>query len=625
MLTEFQAIAEIGRTDFHALVRARRHRDNAPVLLKAAVSIPPRAIERRQLEHEHEILRQLRVPGIPASLVFISGPEHCCLVLEDRGGVVLCELLDSRQLDMEWFFAVALDLAEILGELHQLDIIHQRISPASILVQPENGEVTLLDFSGAARNAGEVQAQADHSSLRALRYFSPEQTGRMNRAVDYRADFYSLGAVFHEMLTGAPPFQSDDPVALIHAHIARSPVPPHEVNAAIPDPLSSIVMKLLAKSPDHRYQSARGLRADLEHCGREWKARRSISPFQLGQRDISDRFLIPQKLYGRAREVETLVSTFNRASAGAAELLLVAGYSGIGKTSFVHELCRPTVRQSGYFITGKFDQVARDIPYGALFQAFRAFMQQLLAENDESQGHWRAQLGEALGVNGGVIAEVIPEIEFIIGKQAPPPPLGPKEAQNRFQLVFQNLLGALARRENPLVIFLDDLQWADLATLGLLHVLLTNPDSRHFLIIGAYRDNEVNANHPLVRAVAELEAVHARVDRLKLGPLHLPELTQLIGDTMRRTTPQVEPLARLLKEKTDGNPFFVGQFLKTLHQEKLLSFDANQNQWTFKTDAIARAGMTDNVIDLMTSKIRRLPHHTQSRLMLAACIGKRSL
>lgn len=618
----YEVIQEISRNDWHALHRGRRQKDRQLVLLKLPHRDSPSVAEVELLEREFEFLHELSIAGIPRAYDLLRQDHSCCLVLEDRGGMPLQALPTWRCPDLDFFLKLAIRLSTILIQLHRQEIIHQSINPQSILFNSATGEVCLLDFSAAARTAGETQAA--HFTLLSrdkLAYLSPEQTGRMNRVVDYRTDFYSLGATFYELLTGRPPFRSDDSLELIHWHIAKRPPSPAEINSEIPEPLSEIVMKLLAKTADERYQSASGLKADLEACASEWSSHNSITDFPLGQRDVSDHFTIPQALYGREREVQELLTTFDCVCEGTTALMLVAGYSGIGKTSLIHELHKPIVRRKGYFISGKFDQVVRNIPFGALIQAFRGLVQQLLTESEEQLARWRDCLSEALGVNGGVLAEVIPEIELIVGKQPLPPVLGATESLNRFQLVFQNFVGAFARREHPLVVFLDDLQWADAATLSQLQPLLAGSDIRFLFLMGAYRDNEVDSGHPLMRTLGTLESLGARLHRVALGSLNFPDLTLLIRDTLHGDSSHAEPLARLVLEKTGGNPFFVIQFLKTLKQENYLKFDYEQGHWTYRLDDIAGAPLTDNVIDLMTRKIQRLSPKTQNALTLAACMG----
>jgi predicted ATPase len=539
-----------------------------------------------------------------------------CLVLEDRGLVPLSTRLTAGRPDLRFFLTYALQLCRILGALHRRKIIHGAISPSSVLVGTDAGDMQLLNVGLGPASSPETRARVPDG---AAAYVSPEQTGRINRAVDYRTDFYSLGATFYEMLTGAPPFSAEDSLELIHAHIARTPTPP--ALDAVPEQVSRIVLKLLSKAAEDRYQSAAGIVHDLEACERAWTTHGTIPSFDVGSHDVPEQLLIPQRLYGRDREIGELRRAFDETCQGRAAMLFVAGYSGIGKTSLIHELYNPIVRQGGHFVSGKFDQVVRNIPYGALTQALRNLVRQLLTQSEGELSKWRAQLSAVLGSNGGVLAEVIPEIELILGKQAPPPPLDPTEARNRFGYVFQGFVRTVAQKDHPLVVFLDDLQWVDAGTLDLLHAVLTSPDMNHLLLIGAYRDNEVDAGHLLTWAIDRMEASGAPLTRLSLGPLTLPELTLFLGDTLHSEPSYVEPLARLIQKKTDGNPFFVIQFLRTLEQEGLFEFDDERAGWSFRMSAIANAGMTDNVVDLMTREIRRLSPGAQGVLALAACIG----
>jgi len=614
-----------GLNDWQSFYRGRRATDQKPVLLKTLRHGVSRLDQEDLLAREFNLLRELEVGGIPR-VVELARPDNTngggCLVMEDGGGIPLLELCLVRRIELDIFFKLAIRVSTILAELHRQDIIHRNLNPRGILFNSATGEVWLADLSLAVKAADEIQEPLPAHLLRGvLAYASPEQTGRMNRATDYRTDFYSLGVTFYQLLTGRLPFCSDDTLELIHWHIAKTPPAPAELDPAIPEPISRIVMKLLAKTAEDRYQSALGLRADLEVCAREWAANGHITSFALGARDVSDRFLIPQKLYGRARDVEKLLRAFDRTCEGQTTMMLVAGYSGIGKTSLIQELYKPIVRQRGYFISGKFDQVARGIPFGALIQAFRALVRQLLSESEERLTMWRARLSEALGANGGVLAEVIPEIELIAGPQQPLPVVGPMEALNRFQLVFQNFVAALAQPEHPLVVFLDDLQWADAATLGLLQPLLASPGIQSLFLMGAYRDNEVDSAHLLTRTLGALESAGVELHQVDLGPLQLPDLTRFISDTLHCPLAEAAPLSALAWEKTAGNPFFVIQFLKTLKQEGFLSFDYEQGRWTYQIDKIASEAIADNVVDLMTKKIQRLSAKTQRALTLAACIG----
>ena len=619
---DYGAIEEVSRTEWYLLQRGERAEDGHPVLLKIPPRHPPQNSDVELLKREFELLRRIAIPGVPAVNGFVRTDGNCALVLQDPGGISLSKHLDSSCLSLDSFFKLAIRLVSILAELHRQDLVCRSLSPQSILVNPASSEVSLIDLGLAAQDSRVSQAHLPLHLFRSLLpYISPEQTGRMNRITDYRTDFYSLGVIFYEMLTGSSPFRSEDDLELIHAHIAKLPRPPAEIIRGVPVPLSDLVMKLLAKTAEERYQSALGIKEDLGQCQRQWLADGWIAPFSLGQRDISDRFLIPQKLYGREAEVRKLLEAFDRACEGSSSMMLVSGYSGIGKTSLIQELHKPIVSQRGYLISGKFDQVGRNVPFGALIQAFRGLVQQLLTESEERLVRRRAQLSQALGPNGGVLTEVLPEIELVIGKQSPPPALGPTEAQNRFQMVFQNFVAALSTQEHPLVIFLDDLQWADSATLSLLQPLLTSPDIQFLFLMGAYRDNEVDAAHPLARTVATLESAGAPLHHVSLGTLALSDLTRLIRDTFQGELSDTLPLARLVMEKTGGNPFFLIQFLKVLKQEGFLEFSYEKNCWTYQMEPIRGAGITDNVIDLMMQKIRRLSPESQQALTLAACIG----
>lgn len=466
-IPNYELNRELGGDARYVLYRGLRIEDQIPVLLKSSRDSPS-AADAELIEREFQTLRELVIEGVPRVYDLVRCEGRCWLALEDRGGVPLATLLESHVGELDFFFKTAIQLSTILSRLHRQGIIHRNVNPRSILVNTATGEVQLTDFGFASGAANESHWQPPNQLSRdPLPYVSPEQTGRMNRAVDYRTDFYSLGVTLYELLTGTTPFRSTDPLEIIHGHIAKNPLAPIEVAPATPSPVSEIVIKLLSKNAKHRYQSGLGLKEDLEICAARWTAQRRIGSFILGERDVPDHFVISQQLYGRDAEVEQLLSAFDRVCEGHVSMMLVSGYAGIGKTSLIQELYKPIVRQRGYFIAGKFDQIARSTPFGALIQAFRGFIHQVLTESEPRLDDWRAKLSAALNSNGGVIAEVIPEIELILGKQAPAPALGPTEAQNRFRLVFQNFVGAIASKEHPLVIFLDDLQWVDSATLNL--------------------------------------------------------------------------------------------------------------------------------------------------------------
>ena len=450
---------------------------------------------------------------------------------------------------------------------------------------------------------------------------APEQTGRMNRSIDTRSDLYSFGVTLYQMLTGMLPFVAADPLKWVHCHIARRPTPPDE-QVAVPEPLSAITMKLLAKNAEERYQTASGLEADLRRCLAQWQSDGRIDPFPLGAQDVPDRLLIPEKLYGREGEIDVLLAAFDRVvTHGTPELVLVSGYSGIGKSSVVNELHKVFVPPRGLFASGKFDQYRRDIPYATLAQAFQTLIRQILVKSEAEVEQWRGTILGAMGPNGQLIVNLIPEVEFIVGKQPPVPDLPPKDAQNRFQLAFRRFLGVFARPEHPLTLFLDDLQWLDAATLDLLEHLATNPEMRHLLLVGAYRDNEVSSSHPLLRTLEAIRKAGARVEEIVLTPLDLDDVSGLVSDALHCELERARPLAQLVQEKTSGNPFFAIQFLTALADEGLLRFDPDAAAWIWDLAQIRAKGYTDNVVELMAGKLKRLSATTQEALKQLACLG----
>ncbi|WP_441292537.1 AAA family ATPase [Sorangium sp. KYC3313] len=612
------------------LYRARRAEDGRPVVLKVLRRdhASPRALGR--LHHEHELASALDTTAVVKARAIEVFGDQVALVLEDFGGRSLDQLLDGdgpmrpmRGMSIERFFPLALRLTDALAELHRHRIIHKDIKPQNLLCNPDTGEVKITDLGIACLLPRESQDFArDRLIEGTLAYMAPEQTGRMNRWIDERTDLYSLGVTFYQMLTGALPFQASDPVAWVHCHIAQAPQPPQALVPSIPPLLSAVVLKLLSKAAEERYQSALGLRHDLDRCFSQLRATGAIEPFPLGQRDLSDRFRVPQRLYGREREIEALLAAFERVVAkGRPELALVSGYSGIGKSSLVAELHRPVVRERGFFLSGKFEQLKRGVPYLPLLQAFRALLQEILSASEEQLERWRERLREALGQDGGLLAGVLPELTLLLGPQPPVPELPPTEAQGRMHAALQRLVAACARNEHPVALFLDDLQWADAASLLLLEQLATYAGSEHLLLIGAYRDNEVGPAHPLRLTLAEVRKRGAAVSELVLAPLSAAHVEALVAEAVHAPAEEVEPLSRLVYEKTGGNPFFVLQFLFELHQEGLITFDAEQRVWRWDIAAIHDKGFTDNVVELMVGKLKRLSIPARDALKLAACLG----
>ena len=469
------------------------------------------------------------------------------------------------------FLCIAIAIASALGRVHQHRLVHKDIKPANILVNPDSGEVRFTGFGLSSRMARErPQPRPPESIAGTLAYMAPEQTGRMNRSIDSRSDLYALGVTLYQMLTGSLPFTATDPMEWVHCHIARKPVPPSERLENVPAPVSAIIMRLLVKTPEDRYQTAGGVGHDLRRCLAAWEAERRIDDFPLGEHDMPDRLLVPEKLYGRSREVETLLTAFDRmVTGGKPELVLVSGYSGIGKSSVVNELHKVLVPPRGLFASGKFDQYKRDIPYATLAQAFQSLVRYLLGKSDAELSGWRDALAEALGPNGPLMIDLVPELKLIIGDQPPVPELSPQDARSRFQVVFRRFIGVFAHRDHPLALFLDDLQWLDAATLDLLEDLLTPPGVPHLMLIGAYRDNEVTATHPLTRKLEAIRNAGANVHEIALAPLACEDVRQLVADALRCDLARATPLAQLVHGKTAGNPFFVVQFLSHARRRRM--------------------------------------------------------
>jgi PAS domain S-box-containing protein len=526
-------------------------------------------------------------------------------------------------MELPQFLRVAIGLAAALGQVHRHGLIHKDIKPANTLVNAATGQVWLMGFGIASRLRRERQSPDPPEVLSgALAYMAPEQTGRMNRSIDSRSDLYSLGVTLYEMLTGSLPFVATDPMEWIHCHIARQPVPPGERSKEVPAPVSALVLKLLAKTAEERYQTAAGVEADLRRCLGEWETMRRIEAFTLGTRDTPDRLLMPEKLYGRDNDRKALLAAFERVVAtGTPVLVLVYGYSGIGKSSVVHELHKAIVLPRGMFLSGKFDQYRRDIPYATLAQAFRSVIRQILSKSETEVDGWREAIRKSVGPNGQLIVSLIPELEFVIGPQPPVAILPATEAESRFHMVFRSFLSVFARKEHPLALFLDDLQWLDAATLKLLEHLMTHPDVRHLLLIGAFRDNEVSSSHPLRQTLDAIRATEAAVRDVALAPLSLEDVTQFVADTLHCEHASAEPLARLVYDKTLGNPFFAIQFLTALAEEGLLAFETDAATWRWHLGRIRAKGYTDNVVDFMVGKLKRLSDTTQERLKQLACVG----
>lgn len=606
-----------------SVYRGTRVEDGLPVVLKRLERPRPNSSDVPRFRHEYTLARALASPGVVEMLELYEGRDGPTLVMRDHGGKSLDRLLRTERPTLLESLRIAASAAAALGSVHARDVIHKDVTPANIVWNRANGVVELIDFGIAAELARETASAGAQVFEGTLAYIAPEQTGRMNRSIDWRADFYGLGASLYELLTGRVPFEGDDTLAVVHGHIARAPVPPHSLDPAIPPAVSALVLKLLAKDPEGRYQSAHGLLADLGVCIAALEAGQPVPTFPLGREDRSERFRIPERLYGREEQAARLLAAYERVCVGHAELLLVAGQPGIGKSALVHEVHKPMAAKRGHLVEGKFDQFNRSVPFAALIQAFDQLARRLLAEPEAVLEERRAALAQAVGGNGALITELIPAFALILGDQPAVPRLGPAESELRFQLTFQNFVMALATPDRPLVLFLDDLQWADRPSLDLLAKLVGDPEMRHLLVIGAYRDGEVPTGHPLNKAVEAVLVAGGVVETMTIGPLDAQAVCGLVAETLRVDEAEAKPLAEICRAKTEGNPFFLAQFLLSLHQDGLIGFDRAAGAWQWDQEAVSGHASTANVVELMVGKLQRLPEATQRALSVAACVGNR--
>jgi predicted ATPase/serine phosphatase RsbU (regulator of sigma subunit)/tRNA A-37 threonylcarbamoyl transferase component Bud32 len=616
-----EQIYESSRT---LVFRGERTLDKQSVVLKFLKGEYPKQEDLGRRKYEFEMINRIKSDGVIQAFSLHRFQHSLVLVMEDFGGTALKEQLRTHDFDLKGILSIAIQIADSIGQIHNENIIHKDINPSNIVWNPDSDQLKIIDFDLSTRlSRQKASFRAPELLEGTLAYISPEQLGRINRDVDYRTDFYSFGVTLFEMLTGQTPFQSDDSMEIVHLHMAQQPVPPHKINPSIPQAVSDIILKLLAKNAEERYQGAFGLKSDLEFCLKQLMTEDQIDSFPAGQTDVPSRFSISQKLYGRESELERLHEALERAIQGRKEMLLVSGYAGIGKTSLVRGMQHPVLQRQGYYVTGKFDPLHRNIPYSSILYAFMDHILNLLTEKEEAVEKWRNQLQNVLGSIGQVLVEVIPEMELIIGKQSPVPALPPKEEQSRFNRAFQQFIQVFARPEHPLVLFLDDLQWADSASLQLIKLFLTDSDTHNLLIIGAYRDNEVDATHPLMLTLNEIKAEGTTVSDFKLSALAESQVNQLCADTLYCKESVSSPLAKLVFQKTQGNPFFVNSFLQSLYEEKLLTFQISDGRWTWDQSQIEAKEITSNVIDLMISRIETLSNDAKDVIKTAACIGNR--
>ncbi|BAZ44716.1 multi-sensor signal transduction multi-kinase [Chondrocystis sp. NIES-4102] len=626
----YSITGQVCQSNTSLIYRGFREADKQAVILKVLKKDYPTPEQINNYKQEYQILCALNLEGVVKVYDLLAYKQTLILVVEDFGGKSLNFWLTRQQFTLEEFLEIALKICQSLGEIHAADIIHKDINPSNIVLNLNTKQLKIIDFGISTVLSQENPALTNPETVEGtLAYMSPEQTGRMNRTLDYRSDFYSLGATFYHLLTGKPPFaEAGDALELVHCHLAKQPLAIKSAN--IPQVVGKIIMKLMAKTAEDRYQSARGIQTDIEKCLKQLKLNHTIADFSLGQQDLCDRFEIPEKLYGRKGEIKRLLAAFERvaqsdlldaAHSSKSEFILVTGYSGIGKSSLVREIYKPITAKRGYFISGKFDQFKRNVPYLALLSALGELVQLLLSENKVQLEQWREQILSAVGINGQLIIDVLPELELIIGKQ-PAIALKPtEEAQNRFDRVMIDLIKVFCSPTHPLVMFLDDLQWSDPTTLHLIELLLHKEETANLLFIGAYRDNEVSATHPLEITLEHLRYSGRKIEIIRLRPLLPEDLSELIADTLHRDLDSIATLSNLVLQKTRGNPFFVNQLLKTLYEAKAIAFNGQQQQWQWDLNQIEQMQVSENVVDLVTQKLQSLPQRVQQLLIYAAALG----
>lgn len=623
-LTGFKISEKIYDSKQSLVYRGIREHDKQSMVMKMPNEEYPSANTIAKYKHEYEIIQSLNHDQIIKSWGLEESMNRPVLLLEDIEGYSIRDLLHKQSFDLLTNLQMAIKMTECIATIHQHHIIHKDINPSNFIVNLNTKQVKLIDFGISSRLPRESQGfLKSHALEGTLAYISPEQTGRMNRLIDYRTDFYSLGVTLYELFTGHIPFLFKDPMEIIHAHLAIQPPLPHDLNPDLPTPLAHIIMKCLSKMAEDRYGSARGIIADLTICLHQWQKHGTIENFTLGLQDVSNQFYIPQKLYGRDLEIKTLMTTFDRISQGSAEFILISGYSGIGKTALIHELHKPITQTRGSLITGKCDQYKRDIPYDSMIQAFQELIQQLLTKNKGEIEDWKQKILQAVGSNGQVLIDVIPQLEWIIGKQSTVQLLPPIETQNRFRMVMQNFIYVCAQKDHPLVFFLDDLQWADFASLELLQHFMTNEEAKYILLIGAYRDQEIDSIHPLPFLIDDLLKNKITLQQRHLEPLQVTDIELMLVDTFtwQLDMAPIRELAQVILNKTNGNPFFIRELLTSLYEQQLIEFNHSQNCWQWPLEKIRQLDSMDNVADFMMNKIQKLPQETQHLLSLAASLG----
>jgi predicted ATPase/class 3 adenylate cyclase/GAF domain-containing protein len=599
--------------------RGIRHSDARAVVIKALTSDFPNPRDLARLRLEFRVATRVQGPGVINVLGLEPWGNNLALIEEQVDGAPLSPPpRDERHL--ETFFTVAVSITAALARVHE-QVVHGDVAPSNILWDPIAQAVKLIDFGAASEIRSEHHAPTtDGLSDSSMPYMAPERSGRINRDLDHRTDLYSLGATFYELLTGVRPFEAHERAELIYCHVTRQPRPPHEVVPGIPVLLSRLVMRLMAKNPEDRYQTAKGLLADLEECQRRWSRSGRLDAFPLGQRDSDGRLRTVQRVCGREHEMQTLFTAFEEARRGASRLVMVSGAPGVGKTVLVKEIRRTIFRLGGFFIEGKFDQFQRHAPYAAMADAFRQLVTQMLSAPEERLTALRTELRDALAPNGRLVLDLVPEMERVIGPQPDMAAANPVEEQNRFHVTMTALFTILARAHRPLVVFLDDLHWSDEPTVALIETLMSERSLGSLLLIGAYRGHEVDETHPLTRLLSAPER-QGLITRIDIRPLDRAAVDQLVADSLAMPSDRTTSLSAALFLRTGGNPLAVRELLSLAGREGVLWFDAAQGEWRWDVDRIAGTAEGDDVVDMLLGRLRQLSPATQRWLQMASCLG----
>ncbi|MEA5569516.1 protein kinase domain-containing protein [Calothrix sp. UHCC 0171] len=628
MIPGYEILEVIDEAESTTVCRAKSQKTNQPVILKVLKAEYSSLEQISRIKHEYQTTKNLNLEGVVRVYELETLHNYLVLVAEDFGGISLKKFISKyRNLPIETFLAIALQITKALISLHTNKIIHKDIKPSNIIINPETREVKITDFSIAIRltqQTTQFNTQVVNSSQLegTLAYMSPEQTGRMNRCIDYRTDFYSLGVTFYELLTGKLPFSSEEALEVVYGHIAKVPIPVQQLNEIIPNPIAAITAKLMAKNVEDRYQCASGLLVDLQQCLEEYQAKGSISDFVPGERDRLSQLNIPQKLYGREVETQKLSQAFARVSQGSCELVQISGDSGVGKSLLVNEVFSKLTHQRGYFACGKCKQFQDDICLAAPLQILRNLIRQILTDSQDKLALWKEKLLQSFHGNVQVIIDAIPELELLIGKQEVLPQLIPQEELNRYINTVINGIRVFASSEYPLVIFLENIQWSDTASLQFLRLLTSDANSRYILIITSYQNQKVNSTHAWMQTVEAIVATgKIRVESISLNSLAIHQVQEMIAETLNNSVENITPLAKILFEKTQGHPFFLTQLLKSLHADKILYFDYQKDTWLWDLKQIQEQSVSDNVVELMIDKLQKLSPSTQQTLQLAACVG----